>query len=288
MPRKTFETNEQAYNAVYNAFLEHSRCKHSFPKVHDVEKSLGIHMRNYGIKPRKIKVRVLKQRLGEIYNQDPSIGEKRINKLLGMGVSGYLKDLGVETLSELRKSYVGKESKRGNRKKFDTKEDAVRTFRSKTKEMVLSGEYKNIHGVEKKVGANVVTYGINWKGEILYPIYRELIAEEFELNPNLGNEEINQKYSFAQSLIESQGGLVIFKVKNKIPVSKNEEDTLLRGLVLEAVKVEKSISEENIWGFIKEKTDISFDTFRIPQEIENLKRERIIEGNKLVGYRKVG
>lgn len=281
MAKATFETSEQAYEAFYNAFLEQSRNEHGFQSVRDTERSLGTKMKTYGMKSRKVKTDVIRQRLKEIYAQDPNIGERRIEKLLGVCIWEYVEDLGFKTLSEVRTSFVGRKTRR----KFDTKEKVLDAFRKNLKQRIISKERRGEHVIEKEMGTNIVDYGINWKEEVLYPVYVEIIREELEKNPIFGIDELRLKYPSVQTFVERQNNLSLFKIKNKIPVTENEEDELLDSLILQAVKPkpEPPTPEEYIWEFIKRETGKSYDTFRIPKKIEYLKHERKIEGNRLVG-----
>jgi hypothetical protein len=281
MARATFETDEEAYDAFYNAFLEQSRNKHRFQSVRKVERSLGTKMKTYGIKSRKVKADVIRQRLKEIYAQDPDIGGERIEELLGIDIWEYVKDLGFKTLSEVRTSFAGRKT----RKKFDTKEEALNAFRTEVKERIIKRERKAEHFIEKVLGTNTVNYGIDWKGEVLYPVYTEIIREELEKNPIFGIDELRLKYPHVRTFLERQDEPVRFKIKNKIPITENEEDELLCSLILEAVrpKPEPPTPEGYIWEFIKHETGKSYDTLRIPKEIEYLKSEKKIEGNRLVG-----
>jgi hypothetical protein len=298
MPKRTFETNEQAYNAVYNIFSEHSRSKHHFPKVYDVESSLKIHMDTYEIDPREIKVKIIKQRIDEISRQEErGISQEKLESLLGVGIWRYLKDLGYDSFSDLRynhldesirKKFKTKEDAKKAlrvRKKFATREDALKAFKEKVKEEILKEEYKSKDRTERKVGASIQNYNISWKKEVFYPVYSELIIEELEKNPKIGDEGIRKKFSFAQTFLKNQGGLVTFKIKNEISVTRREEDMLLRRLTLQAVKPkpEPATTEEDIWEFVKQKTGKPYNTFRIPQEIGYLKHKKKIEGSKLSG-----
>ncbi len=282
MPKKTFETDEQAYNAVLNYYLECSRNKHKFPKTNEVEKILKIHFRTYSIDSKEIKLKVLKQRMDEdFFNQgkDPTL--KELNSEFGVGTSRYIEDLEFPTWSAFRCSRVGKETRR----KFATREKALSALKSKVKELLEKGEYKNNNDAQKGVGTNIATYSIKWKEEVLYPVYDEIITEELEKNPKIGYRGFRQKYPFAQIFLKNKGGLVAFKVKKKIPINQREENMLLRRLILQKVKPkpEPATSEEDIWEFIRKKTGKSYNTFRIPQEIEYLKQREKIEGGKIYG-----
>ncbi len=282
MPKKTFETDEQAYNAVYNYYLEYSRSEHKFPKTNEVEKNLKIHFRSYGIDQKEIKLKVLKQRMDEDFfnrGKDPTL--KELNSEFGVGTSRYIKDLEFPTWSAFRYSRIGKETRR----KFATKEKALSALRSKVKELIEKGKYEGMDDAQKKVGTNIATYGIKWREEVLYPVYDKIIIEELEKNPKIGYRGFRQKYPFAQIFLKNQGGLVIFKVKNKIPITQIEENMLLRRLILQKVKPkpEPPTAEEDIWEFIKKKTGKSYNTFKIPQEIEYLKHRKKIEGGKIYG-----
>ena len=280
--RRAFETDEQAQNAVFNYYLDFSRKNSQFPKTYDVENLLKMHMSTYSIDSREVKVKVIKKRLEEdVYGQNLDPSEKELNELFGIGFFRYLEDLGFESLSKLREFRVGKNTRR----KFATREEALSSLRKKVKELVLKEEYENKDITQREVGTNIETYDIKWKEEVLCPVYGDLIKEEFEKNPTIGDEEIREKFSFAQSFLKNQGGVVLFKIKNKIPIRKREESMLLRRLILQTAKPkpEQPTNEEYMWNFIRQTTGKAYDTFRIPQEIEYLKRNKKIEGGKLHG-----
>jgi len=240
MPKRTFQTSEQACDIIYNIFLEHSRLEHSFPKMRHTEKTLKIHMDNYGIKPREIKVKVIKQRLSEIFNQNPNASEKEIERLLGVDIYEYLEDLKSKGIPDLRASFTGKK----NSRKFDTKEEAVKAFRSKTNELVINGEYKGSHSVERIVGTNASTYAIRWKEEVLYPVYDKLIRQEIESDTDIRHKEIIQEYPFAQYFLKKQGGLKKFKEKMLSGTQKKAESTFEPSITKSQFKILELVARQ--------------------------------------------
>lgn len=281
--RRAFETDEQAQNAVFNYYLDFSRKNSQFPKAYDVENLLKMHMSTYSIDSREVKVKVIKKRLEEdVYGQNLDPSEEELNKLFGIGLFRYLEDLGFESLSKLREFHVGKNTRR----KFATREEALSSLRKKVKELILKEEYENKDITQREVGTNIETYDIKWKEDVLYPVYNELIKEEFIKNPKTGDNNIRKKYPFSQSFLKSQGGIVTFKIKNKIPVSIRAESMLLRRLILQTLKpkLNSSTSINDIHKFIESKTGKYYNTFKIPQEMGYLRRMKKIEGNIYSGY----
>jgi hypothetical protein len=312
-------TNDYAYNVLRNYYLMHSREFHYFPNDAEAKNNLkviqGDDASNRKIDLRKLRVDVVRQRIDEIFKGEGDATQEKIDRLLGIGIWKYIKDLGYNSFSDLRYDHMDenkrkrfkskKDAKNALRacRKFATRENALKAFKSEVKESILTGSYESKDHVQNKVGASIQNYSIKWKKDVLYPVYNELIIEEFENNPKTGDVRIKQRYSFAQSFIKNQGGLVLFKLKNNIPINKREENMLLRRLkdykninevkesillrrlILQAVKPKprSATTEEYIWDFVKKKTGKSYDTFRIPQEINYLKCAKKIEGGRLNG-----
>jgi len=249
IPKKTFKSNEQAYNTVEIYFLEHLRSKYCLPKKQQAEKDLKIHLRTYKINLKEIKLKVLKQRIDEIFSEK-DLSSSELQSLLGIGIYNYLDDLGFRSFSHLRFSYT----KKMTRRKFVTREEALVAFQSKVKEKLLKGTYKCKDDVSLELGTNPQTYSINWKSSVLYPVYDEILENEVKLNPRIGDRELRRKYSFAQGFLNQKGVLKEYKRKKGMiyRAHKNREELLKNCVRAFQMLVEKKegISRKNIQNMV--------------------------------------
>ena len=248
IPKKTYETNEQAYNVSFNHFLEHLRSNHKCPKKGELEKDLHIHLSTYEITFKELKIEALKQRIDEIFNENEDMTFSELQSLLGIGIyrSDYLKKMGFSYFSELRFSYTRKKTRR----KYATWSEALTAFRSKVKELILNGKYTCEDDVIAILGTNPNTYNIKWKTHVLYPVYEEIINGELRENPRITENQLKAKYSFAQSLLDKERGLIRYKRKKGIIFrSHTNREQLLDNCVKvfnELAKQKKGITRKKI------------------------------------------
>ena len=315
MLKRTFETDEQAYNAVLNYYLEYSRRHHRFPRVRNAKKSLKIpinkSLSDYAIDLESSKLEVLKQRIDEIYSQylDPSKDE--INAKLGVNISNWVKRLGFDSFSDMRFHKTRKETRKKQRT-FKTRKEASQAIENYFLDYLMA-EHRlpPIMHVQKVLKTDRGTYlkpeGVK---KIKVRVLRKRLAEIRKENPNpkkseieaelginldnwlkpLGFESYPEFYSAYTGKVTKREMLVRRKFVKTIRKGKtfNEKNKVLStytSLILKLIKPKNIsiITEEEMWNYIKEKTGEPPDSFDVSNSKEFLRCIKKIEGSKLNG-----
>ena len=246
MPKKTFETNEQAQDAVYFYLLNYSRSKHKFPDIsRRVERKLGIDGRTYNLNFRAIKEQVVRHRVDEILRKKDAT-KNEIEKELGIGIYNYLDALGgYETFSDLFFAYRGKKTRR----KFATREEALNAFRTRVEKDILDGQYKDQVDIQSKskVGTPAEIYDVNWRKNVLDFVHDKLIKGELEKNPRITLKALWQKHPFALETARRAGSFT--KLKRKLGIlykSHSNREELLENCTKAKKILGEKASRKNI------------------------------------------
>jgi predicted transcriptional regulator len=245
--KKTFETNEQAYVAVWHYHLANSKSRHHFPSQEQVEEHFGIDIRTYDLELRKIRAEIINYRLDDIFKSNPEIASKELNAEFGIGLFNYLKDLSYESFTDLRYAKTGKKTRR----KFDTKEEALDAFRSKVIEKIKKRKYTCEGSIETEIGTPASIYGINWREDVLDFVYDSIISQDLKQNPCQTEKELQKKYHFSvTSFFDRKGGFIKYKKEKGILYKSHRDREELLENCIKALKLlmdqKKEVSLQNI------------------------------------------
>jgi len=208
-----FETSKQAYHSFFKYCLNQSKQNHRIPRIEEIQNFFKTDLRSYDLKWKSILLKVIEQRLKEIYKEFGDVTAKRTNNELGIGIFNYLKDLGYDSFSDLRYAITGKRTRR----KFDTREKALDAFRSKVREKIIDGSYTCQWHTEREVGTPASIYGIKWREDVLDFVYDAFIIQDLKQNPRQSEKELREKYSFSVlSFFDRKGGFRKYKKERGI------------------------------------------------------------------------
>lgn len=109
--QRVFKTREEAIKAIEDYYLNFLREKQHLPSImKNLQKDLKIDRTTY-VKPKdikQIKVKVVRQRLQEIFGEKSDRKKNEIESNLGINLDGWLNDLGYKSYFELDSFHTGK------------------------------------------------------------------------------------------------------------------------------------------------------------------------------------